>query len=70
MIVACSVHDVFVGSSVDDVYLLSSKSAKHSLSQNMPIERSALFLIQVKCVHVVIRWGEFPEELKLCGSNR
>ena len=36
-------HDVFVGSSVDDVYLLSSKSAKHSLSQNMPIERSALF---------------------------
>ena len=36
-------HDVLVGSFVDDVYFLSSKSAKHPLSQNMPIERSALF---------------------------
>ena len=37
-------HDVFVGLFVDDVYFLLSKIAMHPLSQNMPIERSALFL--------------------------
>ena len=36
-------HDVIVGLFVNDVDFLSSKSAKHPLSQNMPIEWSALF---------------------------
>ena len=35
-------HDVLVGSFVDDVYFFIFKSAKHLLSQNMTIERSAL----------------------------
>ena len=43
MIVACSVHGVFVRLFVDDVYFLLSKIAMHPLSQNMPIERSAFF---------------------------
>ena len=36
-------HDFLVGSFADDVYLFIIESAKHPLSQNMPIERSALF---------------------------
>ena len=37
-------HDVLVCSFVNDVdFFFSSKSAKHPLSKNMPIERSALF---------------------------
>ena len=44
---------------------LSSKSARHPLKQNMPIERSAR-----KCVHGVLRCGVCPEEVGLCGRNR
>ena len=36
-------HDNLVGFSVNDVDFLSSKKAKHTLSQNMLIERSDLF---------------------------
>ena len=36
-------HDNLVGLYVNDVDFFLSKSAKHPLSQNMPIERSALF---------------------------
>ena len=43
---------------------LSSKIEMHLLSQNMPIERSALFLRSGKFVHIVLRWGECPEEVK------
>ena len=36
-------HDNLVGLSINDLEFLLLKSAKHPLSQNMPIERSALF---------------------------
>ena len=39
----CPVHDVLVGYFVDDVDFFVIESAKHPLSQNIPIERSALF---------------------------
>ena len=49
---------------------LLSKIAMHPLSQNMLIERSALFLRSGNCVHIVLRLGRCPEEVDQCGSNR
>ena len=49
---------------------LSSKSDKHTLSQNMPIERSALFFKSGKCVLFVLREGACFEELKLYVMDR
>ena len=57
-------HDVFVGIFKMMCTFLLSKIAMHPLSQNMPIERSALFLSSEKCVHIVLRWGGCPEEVE------
>ena len=62
--VACSVNDNLVGLSVNDVDFSLSKSAKHPLSQNMPIERSALYFRSGKmCACSAAIWRVF------CGSK-
>ena len=45
---------------------LLSKIAMHPLLQNMPIERSALFLGQGKCALVVLQRGGCPEVVERC----
>ena len=48
---------------------LSSKSLSIRCRKTCRLRGVPCFLSQGKGVHVVLRWGECPEEVKMCGMN-